>query len=50
MKKSKRYLANLETFDKTKLYPIDEAVKLVKATSNTKFDLKEIEQKSGKVK
>ena len=38
MKKSKRYLANLETFDKTKLYPIDEAVKLVKATSNTKFD------------
>ena len=38
MKKSKRYLANLETFDKTKLYSIDEAVKLVKATSNTKFD------------
>ena len=38
MKKSKRYIANLETFDKTKLYSIEEAVKLVKATSNTKFD------------
>ena len=38
MKKSKRYKANLETFDKTKVYPIDEAIKLVKQTSNTKFD------------
>ena len=38
MKKSKRYLANLEQIDKTKLYSIEEAVKLVKATSNNKFD------------
>ena len=38
MKKSKRYLANLETFDKTKVYSVEEAIKLVKATANTKFD------------
>jgi len=38
MKKSKRYLANLETFDKTKTYEIEEAIKLVKSTSNIKFD------------
>ena len=38
MKKSKRYLSNLETYDKTKVYTIEEAVKLVKKTSNTKFD------------
>ena len=38
MKKSKRYLANLEQIDKNKTYSIEEAVKLVKATSNAKFD------------
>ena len=38
MKKSKRYIANLENFDKTKLYSIEEAVSIVKKTSNTKFD------------
>ena len=38
MKKSKRYLANLEQVDKTKLYSIAEAVALVKKTSNSKFD------------
>ena len=38
MKKSKRYIANLETFEKSKLYSIEEAVALVKKTSNTKFD------------
>lgn len=38
MKKSKRYLANLEQVDKTKLYSIEEAVALVKKTSNSKFD------------
>ena len=38
MKKSKRYRANLEAYDKTKAYSIEEAVKLVKSTSNTKFD------------
>ena len=38
MKKSKRYIANLEQVDKTKTYSIEEAVKLAKATSNAKFD------------
>ena len=38
MKKSKRYIANLENLDKSKLYTIEEAVSLVKKTSNTKFD------------
>ena len=38
MKKSKRYIANLENIDKSKLYTIEEAVSLVKKTSNTKFD------------
>ena len=38
MKKSKRYIANLENVDKSKLYTIEEAVSLVKKTSNTKFD------------
>jgi large subunit ribosomal protein L1 len=38
MKKSKRYIANLEQIDKTKVYDIEEAIKLVKATSNLKFD------------
>ena len=38
MKKSKRYIANLEQIDKNKTYSIEEAVELVKATSNSKFD------------
>ena len=38
MKKSKRYIANLEQIDKNKLYDIEEAIKLVKKTSNSKFD------------
>ena len=38
MKKSKRYMANLEAIDKSKLYPIEEAVALAKKTSNSKFD------------
>lgn len=38
MKKSKRYMANLEQIDKTKAYNIDEAVSLAKKTSNSKFD------------
>ena len=38
MKRSKRYIANLETVDKSKLYTIEEAVDLVKKTSNSKFD------------
>lgn len=38
MKKSKRYASVFEKVEKNKLYPIDEAIKLVKETSNTKFD------------
>ena len=38
MKKSKRYVANLEQVDKNKSYSIDEAISLVKKTSNSKFD------------
>ena len=38
MKKSKRHIANLEKVDKTKVYSIEEAVKLAKETSNSKFD------------
>ena len=38
MKKSKRYIANLEQIDKNKTYSIEEAVELAKATSNSKFD------------
>lgn len=38
MKKSKRYIANLEQIDKNKVYDIEEAIKLVKVTSNSKFD------------
>ena len=38
MKKSKRYVANLEQVEKNKLYTIEEAIKIVKSTSNTKFD------------
>ena len=38
MSKSKRHTANLEKVDRTKLYDIEEAIKLVKETSNSKFD------------
>ena len=38
MKKSKRYVANLEQVDKNKSYSIEEAIALVKKTSNSKFD------------
>ena len=38
MSKSKRHIANLEKIDRTKLYDIEEAIKLVKETSNSKFD------------
>ena len=38
MKKSTRHIANLEKIDKNKTYSIDEAIDLVKATSNSKFD------------
>ena len=38
MKRSKRYVANLEKVDKSKFYTIEDAVKLAKETSNSKFD------------
>ena len=38
MKKSKRYVANLEQVDKNKSYSIEEAISLVKKTSNSKFN------------
>lgn len=38
MKKSKRYIANLEAYDKTKSYTLEEAVAIAKKTSNSKFD------------
>ena len=38
MKRSKRYVSNLEKLDKNKAYSKEEAVKLVKETSNAKFD------------
>ena len=38
MKRSKRYVSNLEKVEKNKVYSVEEAVKLVKETSNTKFD------------
>lgn len=38
MKKSKRYLENLAKIEKGKVYPVEEAIKLVKETSNAKFD------------
>ena len=38
MKRSKRYTANLEKVDKSKVYTIEEAIKLVKDTSDAKFD------------
>lgn len=38
MRRSKRYVSNLEKLDKNKAYSAIEAVKLVKETSNAKFD------------
>ena len=38
MKKGKKYLEAVSKVDKTKVYTLDEAVKLVKETSITKFD------------
>ena len=38
MKKGKKYQAALEKVDSTKLYSVEEAVKLVKETSTVKFD------------
>lgn len=38
MKKSKRFASMQEKVEKNKVYSIDEAVKLVKETSSTKFD------------
>ena len=38
MKKGKKYLEVSSKVDKTKLYTLDEAVKLVKETSVSKFD------------
>ena len=38
MKKSTRHIANLEKIDKNKTYSIEEAIDLVEATSNSKFD------------
>ena len=38
MKRSKRYVSNLEKLDKNKAYSAIEAVKLVKETSNAKLD------------
>lgn len=36
--KSKRHVANLSKIDRTKLYTVEEAVKLAKEVANTKFD------------
>jgi large subunit ribosomal protein L1 len=38
MKKGKRYLAAMEKADRTKVYPIEEAVGLVKESASAKFD------------
>ena len=38
MKKGKKYVAALEKVDSSKLYSVEEAVKLVKETSTVKFD------------
>ena len=38
MKKSKRHIENLKKVEKNKLYSLEEAIKLVKETSNNKFD------------
>ena len=38
MKKSKRHIENLKKVEKNKLYSLEEVIKLVKETSNSKFD------------
>ena len=38
MKKSKRHIENLKKVEKNKLYTVEEAIKLAKETSNSKFD------------
>ena len=38
MRKSKRHVANIALVEKNKLYTVEEAIKLVKETSNSKFD------------
>jgi len=38
MKRSKRYQALAQKIDKTKTYPVTEAIKLAKETAGTKFD------------
>lgn len=38
MKKSKRHIGNLKKVEKNKLYSVEEAIKLAKKTSNSKFD------------
>ena len=38
MRKSKRHVANIALVEKNKLYSVEEAIKLVKETSNSKFD------------
>ncbi len=38
MKKSKRYVSDASKIDRTKTYSVEEAIKLVKETSNLKFD------------
>lgn len=38
MKKGKKYQENAKKVDRTKLYDLDEALKLVKDTANAKFD------------
>ena len=38
MKKSKRYASLVQNVEKNKMYDYKEAIKLVKETSNLKFD------------
>ena len=38
MKKGKRYLAAMEKVDRAKLYPMEEAVQVVKDAASVKFD------------
>lgn len=38
MRKSKRHIENLKKVEKNKLYSVEEAIKLAKETSNSKFD------------
>jgi ribosomal protein L1 len=38
--RSKRYKSNLEKYDETKIYSLEEGIDLIKETSNIKFDKK----------